>query len=218
MIRINLLPQEYRRSERTSPKIFAAILFGIVLVCTAFGWFGMVFFGDLAELEAQNEVLTEQLAQKSKQAGYHDTLQGQRVDFVQRVQTIQDIGKSRRLWTRFVDQVLDVVNNNGDTERHLAWFDGMNVIEQGTQKDVGPRVNLDGGAVQGDSMAKVANLHEDFERAPFAIDMSAKSDPQGKINIDKKKTPQESFQFPMQLEFKPPSAWLKNNTPTAPGR
>ncbi len=34
MIRINLLPEEYRRSERTSPKIFAATLVGVIVVCS----------------------------------------------------------------------------------------------------------------------------------------------------------------------------------------
>ena len=47
MIRINLLPESYRRAERTSPKVFAAALVGVILVCSSIGWFGMTYFGDL---------------------------------------------------------------------------------------------------------------------------------------------------------------------------
>ena len=32
MIRINLLPESYRRAERTSPKVFAAALVGVLEV------------------------------------------------------------------------------------------------------------------------------------------------------------------------------------------
>jgi len=44
------------------------------------------------------------------------------------VQTIQEIGNGRRCWTRFMDDLLDVVGNSGPIERHLAWFDGISVI------------------------------------------------------------------------------------------
>ena len=57
MIRINLLPEEYRRSERTSPKIFAATLGGVILVCSVFGWFGFVYFGELGKLEAEHAAI-----------------------------------------------------------------------------------------------------------------------------------------------------------------
>ncbi len=47
MIRINLLPEEFRRSERTSPRVFAATLMSVIAVCSAAGWFG--FEGIVAE-------------------------------------------------------------------------------------------------------------------------------------------------------------------------
>ena len=73
MIRINLLPEEYRRSERTSPKIFAATLVGVIVVCSGFGWFGYIYFGELGKLEAEHAAVAEQLGRVTETATYYDS-------------------------------------------------------------------------------------------------------------------------------------------------
>lgn len=205
MIRINLLPEEYRRGQRLSTKVFAAALGGVIMVCAAFGYFGMIYFGELGELQARHRIIAEDLQRKLQQAAYYDKLESQRKDYLQRVQTIQDIGKSRRLWTEFMDQLIDVVNNNGDTERHLAWFDSITIKEDRN----GPSILLP-GAVQGSEIARVANLHEDIESSPFARDIATKSDPGGKLELDKNREPPESFGFTLKVNFLPPAKWAKN--------
>ncbi len=207
MIRINLLPEEYRRSERTSPKIFAATLAGVIMVCSVFGWFGYVYFGELGKLEAQHAAVAEQLSRVTETAMYYDTLEAQRKDYENRVKTIQDIGKSRRLWTKFIDQVLDVVNNDGNTERHMGWFDSIEV--KGARGKTGPTIQMP-GAVQGDELRRVGNLHEDVENGPFFVDIAAKVDPSGTVDADKDREPPEKIKFTLKMTFKPPSKWVKN--------
>ena len=192
MIRINLLPDEYRRSERTSPKVFAAMLGSVVAVCSVFGWLGMIYFGELSELQDQNTMVTETLARKQQRATYFDQLDGQRKDYTTRVQTIQNIGRSRMLWTKFLDEFLDVIDNNNDLERHLAWFDKVTIKDAARKK--GPIVTMP-GAVQGGEINKVANLHKDIMAADLFRDIASKSPPSGKVQEDKVKTPPKSYRF-----------------------
>ena len=127
MIRINLLPAEYRRGNRISPKVLGVAFGSALAVAASIGWFGIVYFGELGQLEREDAAVTGELAQKRVKGTYYDKLEANRQDYTTRVQTIQDIGKSRRLWSKFLDELIDVTNNNGDTERHLAWFSGMTV-------------------------------------------------------------------------------------------
>ncbi len=205
MIRINLLPVHYRRGHRISVRVLATAVGSAIVVCAAVGWFSLVYFGELGELETQHQLIAQDLEQKQQRAAYYDKLETNRKDYLSRVSTIQEIGKSRRLWSKFVDELLDVVNNDGNTDRHLAWFDGLNVSGEPKR---GATVNLP-GAVQGSEMNRIANLHEDIGNGPFWADIQSMSDPGGKLELDKTREPQESFRFTLQLQFKPPAAEAK---------
>ena len=127
MIRINLLPVDLRRGSSIPTKVLAAAFAAALAVSGAIGWFGIVYFGDLGNAEQALLDVEAKLDERNKRVAYHDKLESNRKDYATRVQTIQDIGKSRRLWSKFLDELIDVTNNNGDTERHLAWFAGMTV-------------------------------------------------------------------------------------------
>src|SRR5688572_25759440 len=101
MIRINLLPEEFRRVDRSSPKVFAASLVAIILVCCGGGWFGLTYFGELGELEVASKQLVETLLAKNEQAKYSDALVRERAAYETREATIRQIGASRMLWTEF---------------------------------------------------------------------------------------------------------------------
>lgn len=200
MIRINLLPAEYRRGNRISPKVLATAFGSALAVAASIGWFGIVYFGELGQLERQDVAVTDELAQKKQKVGYFDKLEVNKKDYSARVQTIQDIGKSRRVWSKFMDELVDVVNNSGDTDRHLSWFDSLNVKTD--KRSRAATITLP-GAVQGDEMAKVANLHQDIELAPFFKDIESKTPPGGKRTFDKGRVPSESFAFQLQMTLKP---------------
>lgn len=208
MIRINLLPPEYRRTERTSPKVFATTLLGVILVCSSFGWFGFVYLGELGNLEAEESAVSEDLASKKRQVGYHDALLKEAKEFEKRSDTIQAIGKSRIVWTKIVDELIDVVNNEGDTDRHLSWFKSM-TVKPGDGKKKGPTITMPGW-VQGDSLKKVADLHEDLEGAPFFVDVASKSAPSGVVQTNAKRIPPEALFFNLKWSFEPPKNWAKN--------
>lgn len=198
MIRINLLPHEFRRGHRISVKLLAASVGAAVVACAAIGWFGLVYFGDLGEVEARHRQVAQELQEKSVKATYYEKLEANRKDYTSRVQTIQEIAKSRRLWSKFLDELIDVVNNDGDTERHLGWFEGITVT--GDPKR-GVTVTMP-AYVQG-TLDRVANLHDDIEAAPFWPDIKTKSIPTGKAETDKNRDPPEAIKFSLKLDFWP---------------
>ncbi len=199
MIRINLLPVDLRRGNRISPKVLAAAFASAIAVSGAVGWFGIVWFGDLGHAEQGLQEVEAKLAERETRVAYHDQLEANKADYATRVQTIQDIGRSRRLWSKFCDELIDVVNNNGDTERHLAWF-GSITVKPDPQK--GPTVTLP-SSLQDDDSSRIANFHEDLEAAPFAPEVSFKSDPAWAVERDNSRVPQLSLNFPMTIQFHP---------------
>lgn len=198
MIRINLLPAELQRGNRLSGKVMATAFAAAVLVSAAIGWFGIVYFGDLGAAEQRLSKVEATLAERGKLAAYHDELETNQKDYATRVQTIQDIAKSRRLWTKFMDELIDVVNNNGDTERHLAWFTSI-----GVKSDQRGATVTTPGFVQDADKSRLANFHEDLEHAPFASQLVSKSDPTFKLEMDKQRVPPASLSFPMVMQLGP---------------
>ena len=219
MIRINLLPEDFRRSERTSIKLFAATLAAVVFVCSGVGWFGLVWFGELAQLEEERASVEDSLRQKRERVVYHDALEVEKKDYEARSETIMNIFRSRMSWTEVLDQMIDVVNNDGNTERHMAWFRSMSAREAADSKN-GPTVQMP-GYVQGAKVSKVGDFHDDLEHAPFFVDIAEKSAPGGSVEMDQKRSPPEALAFDLRYAFKSPKDWTyrtKNQTKPAGGK
>ena len=216
MIRINLLPEAYRRPERTSPKVFAAALAGVILVCSSLGWFGMVYFGDLDKIQVKHKGVTETLTSVKKRAALYDSLVQERKDFSKRADTIKSIQKGRRLWTKFMDELIDVITNDGETDRHVAWFNSIQVRGSRDGRK-GPTIVLP-GFVQGKDIRKIANLHDDVENTGFFKDMEEYPPPAGVKKVDHDLFPPESFSFSWKLQFRPASKWVKNQAGATPSK
>ena len=206
MIRINLLPEEFRRSERTSPRVFATMLLSVIFVCCTFGWFGYVYLGELGRLEMEHMELSERLTNLNERVTYFDDLSREKTDYSERAQTIEEISGSRILWTKVLDEFIDVVNNAGDVERHRSWFRQMQVRD-GRSK-VGPKVTMPGW-VQGGDLRRVANFHDDLWQVPFFVHVAKKSLPSGKRNEDPTKNPKLSLGFNLNWVFQRPQDWKR---------
>lgn len=198
MIRINLLPADLRRGNRLPAKVLGAAFGCALAVSAAIGWFGLVWFGDLGNAEDRLVAAETKLAERQKKVTYADDLEANQKDYTARVKTIMDIGKSRRVWSKFLDELIDVVNNNGDIERHLAWFD--NITVKGDPKN-GTQVTMQ-ASVQGEEQDRLANFHDDLEAAPFGKEVT-RSDPQWTKALTKERVPPVSLRFPLTLKFAP---------------
>lgn len=198
MIRINLLPADLRRGTRLPAKVLAVAFGSALAVSASIGWFGLVWFGELGAAENRLAVAEEKLTQRTAKTVYVDQLETNKTDYSTRVQTIQDIGKSRRVWSKFLDELIDVVNNNGDSDRHLAWFNGITV--KGDPR-AGFKVTM-AASLQGNEQSRLANFHDDLEAAPFGKEVR-RSDPTWKLDRDEARVPPTSLKFPLELLFEP---------------
>ena len=213
MIHINLLPDEYRKAERTSPKLFATVLLAVVAVCSAFGWFGFVYFGDLGKLEVEHAAVQEELKGMADQVTYHDRLLKERQDYQQRAKTIEQIGQSRIVWSRILDELIDLVNSGVETNRHQAWLASLAVSEG--RGNEGPKLTIPGW-VAGESFRVLADFNEDLRAAPFARFAKSISDPSGNLAYDAERKPSAYIKFPMSFEFRPAKEWKKLAKDAAP--
>lgn len=204
MIRINLLPEEYRKAERTSPKVFAALLLSVVLVCCSVGWFGYIYVGELNRLEMKAAQAAESLTTLTPQVAYHESLTAETNDFKSRLDTIEQISKSRVLWTEILDQLIDTIDNAQDPDRHVAWFNSMTVTDG--KGPVGPKVTIP-GMVQGDNINRLTYFHDDLSRTPFFRNVIKMSLPEGAKVEDPKRRPPEAFRTSLQWTFKPTAEW-----------
>jgi len=214
MIRINLLPEEYRRADRTSPKVFGAMIAAVVLTCSVFGWFGLIYFGELRDFEKRHETVSSTLATESKRAAYYDQLVKEEKEFSKRANTIVTIASSRLLWTKLLEELIDVVNNN--TDRHVCWFTSLD-IKEGTPSKQGPSVNMP-GMVQGSKITMVANFHEDLEKTEFFKDVKEVTAPSAVQHIAKDRYPQEAYGFNLKWTFKQAKGWAKNQLAGKPSK
>jgi hypothetical protein len=211
VIRINLLPADLRVGNRLPAKVLAAAFGAALCVSAAVGWLGLVWFGDLSAAEAKLQETEARLVDRTKKVTYVEQLEANKKDYALRVQTIQDIGKSRRVWSKFLDELIDVVNNNGDAERHLAWFDNVAVK---SDPKAGASVTMK-AAVQGSEQFRLANFHDDLEAAPFGKEVE-RSDPNWELDEDKVRLPAVSLKFPLSLKWKPTIVEAPKPKPAAP--
>lgn len=211
MIRINLLPADLRRGTRLPAKVLAVAFGSALAVSASIGWFGLVWFGDLGAAEEKLEITEAKLADRQRKVVYVDQLEANKKDYSTRVQAIQDIGKSRRVWTKFLDELIDTVNNNGDIEKHLAWFGNLTVKSDAKK---GATVNMQ-CSVQGNEQDRLANFHDDLQAAPFGKEVT-RSDPQWTLKTDTARVPPTSLIFPLTLQFEPTVKDAPKPRPAAP--
>lgn len=206
MISINLLPQEFRRRDRISSRTLGATVLGVLTVCSTAGFLGYQWFGVYKVRQDERIRLEETLKSLQTSAIYQEQLVREVREYEKRTQTIQDISQSRVLWTRKLDQFIDVVNNEGDTERHMVWFKNLDV-KAGTGEG-GPIMSLN-GVSQSKEFARVANFLDDVQNHELFLNFAAISQPQGRVAYDDKKFPPETIEFPLDLTMKPPREWVR---------
>ncbi len=203
MIRINLLPEEYRRKSRTPIKLMLTVAGVVSVNAGLLSWWGFLAFGIQAEIESERAVLQTENDGLTPQVNYHKSLEGERLRFASREAALASITKSRIGWTRKIDELIDVVNDGGEGRRHFVWLDNLTVSQRpdARAKSAGT-VKSDGHSGSND-FAQVANFLEDLERSPFIQDFSPPAPPEGSQALaDKELVPSVVWAFPVSLSLK----------------
>jgi len=154
MIRVNLLPEEYRKVESTSLSLFLLFLVGVVLVALAFVfWLTLSLSGS----GIANELKERQahLMRVIEEAKVADRLQEELAQYDKRLRTIMAIRAGRIYWSKKLDLLVRVTPRNiWFTSVRMRQMDPYRVQEGGTVPS-----NADGGYLELDCFQKT----DDYE-------------------------------------------------------
>jgi len=205
MILINLLPQEYRKKQRTPIKFTVAVCTAVAVNCSLLAWWAWLAFGIKAEIESEYLVHRDTMESISPQVAYHRSLERENTQSKSREETLSAITGARISWTKKIDQLIDVINRGGDGEKYLIWLDDLSVEQSSDPR----RASFGGLRSSGHSgsanFAHVANFLEDVEASEFIKDFRPPAPPQGsQSSVDANLIPAEVWSFPLQLDLRAP--------------
>ncbi|MFT5052108.1 MAG: hypothetical protein ACI8QZ_003540 [Chlamydiales bacterium] len=208
MIRINLLPEEYRRKTRTPLRMMAAIVAIVAVNGSLLAYWSWLSFGILTQVETQHAVLRVDMEGLAPQVEYHDELRAETSVYASRETTLAEITKNRILWTRKLDELIDVVNLGGDGVRHYIWLDDLTVKQEtggrggsfGSLKAAGHS-----GSAKWDQVANFLEDVEDRSLSGFLDTFATPSSPEGTQNPpDPELIPSEAWSFPFAVQILSP--------------
>jgi len=210
MIRINLLPEEYRKKTRTPLKLLVAVSALVAVNAGLASWWGWTVFGIHAKVESERATLQLEMDGLAPQVAYYHSLESESKQYKSREKTLAAITADRISWTRKLDELIDVANAGGDGSRHLVWLDDLNVTQSvdGNAKNFGS-VRAAGHSGS-DKFAQVANFLEDLETSAFIDDFEKPSPPEGtQTLVDETLVPPVAWAFPLSLSLKGPEERAK---------
>ncbi len=107
MIRINLLPKELQQAARTPVKLFVAIVVGIVLVLGSAFTYSYFWFNTMV-LAERVERKKDEVEHLKANAAEVDSLLDDIEDYKQRERAIISIKTNRILWSRKLDELVQI--------------------------------------------------------------------------------------------------------------
>lgn len=205
MIRINLLPEEFRKKSRTPFKLLAAISALVAVNACLASWWGWTVFGIHAKVESERVTLQLEMDGLSPQVTYYHSLETESKQYKSREKTLGAITADRISWTRKLDELIDVANAGGDGSRHLVWLDDLTVAQSNDANTKNYGSVRAAGHSGSDKFAQVANFLEDLEGSAFIDDFEKPSPPEGtQTLIDETLVPPVAWAFPLALSLKAP--------------
>ena len=210
MIRINLLPEEFRKKSRTPLKLLFTIT-GLVAVNAGLAsWWGWTVFGIHAKVESERATLQVEMDGLTPQVNYYHSLETESKQYKSREKTLGQITADRISWTRKLDELIDVANAGGDGSRHLVWLDDLTVAQSNDASTKNYGSVRASGHSGSDKFAQVANFLEDVEGSAFIDDFEKPSPPEGtQTLVDETLVPPVAWAFPLALSLKAPEERAK---------
>lgn len=213
MIRINLLPEDYRKRTRMPVKKILAIAGVVAINAGLASYWGYLTMGVAKDVEGQYDVRKTEMDGLTPQVAYHDALSHEIQLFSSREKTLSEITMNRVLWTQKMDELIDIVNAGNDME-HFVWFDDVTAklaASTGgrTQNFGSMEANGHSGSEQWNKLANFLDDVVDPELTPFIHDFETLNRPQGRKNdSDEDLIPAVNWAFPLKLSLRSPEERL----------
>ncbi|MEZ6020651.1 MAG: hypothetical protein R3F17_11260 [Planctomycetota bacterium] len=210
MIRINLLPEDYRRRTRMPVKKILAIAGAVAVNASLAAYWGWLTMGVARDVESQFTVHKTEMDGLAPQVKYNESLEAGDQLFSTREKTLAEITMNRVLWTRKMDELIDVVNSGNDID-HFVWFDDITARLEargggGRTPSFGTvEANGHSGSEKWDRLANFLDDLVDTNLTPFILDFENLNRPQGRKNEgDKDLIPPVNWAFPLKLSLRSP--------------
>jgi len=212
MITVNLLPEEYRRRAKSPIGIIAAISAAVLLNASLFAYWGYLHFGVSANIATTRDVLQADLNGLKWQVDYHKSLEAEIATRSKREQTLSQITKNRVLWTKALDEMVDIVHAGREGVDHFVWFDDVQANVRTDKRDHG---YLKAQGVSGsEDYDQVANFLEDLEDPSLSTltgVFNRPADLQATLNAaDETLIPSVTWSFPLNMSLLSPEDRVKN--------
>lgn len=203
MIRINLLPEEFRKKARTPVKLVLALVAVVTVNASLVTWWAWQRVGVQSEIESEAASLQTEMDGLAPQVAYLQSLESEAKQYKSREETLASITTSRVSWTKKLDELIDVVNRGQNGQRHLVWLDDLQVSQTSDPKAKVPGTVRASGHSGSDKFAQVANFLEDLESSTFIADFQPPAPPEGsQTNVDESLMPPVAWSFPLSLTLK----------------
>lgn len=124
MIKINLLPPEYRVKERTPLPMMMGILGGVAVCAVAVFGFLYVRLVMLNEAKADLEDVQKRRDDLALQAKNYDDLEREQKTLEARSDTVKNLEKSMYKWGRTIDELALLIDEAGKAKIH-SWITGL---------------------------------------------------------------------------------------------
>jgi hypothetical protein len=205
MIKVNLLPPEYRKVDGTPIARLATTIAGVFLVACAGGFWGYVHLAWLAQARDERVQKEEELASLKAQAERSQALLKEFKEYQRRRDTIEKIGSSRFLWSKKLDEWADLIHNKGDTKRHMVWLNSIRI--QNGRRPNSPVDMVIHGWSAGDMSRKLSDFNSDIKHAEdFFADCISVDPPEGqRVGFDDGNVPTQAWEFTFNIDFKQPN-------------
>lgn len=202
MIRVNLLPQEYRKAEATPLKqFFATVGAAVVLALAGVGW-AYVHWGVLVPTRQDKENIDSTVNTQKPQVQDSKNLASALQELKDQYSKIDKVAENRIIWSRKIDEVWEVVVSPTPANKYEVWLKGLSGRLTGAVKSGGD-VQF-GGTSSGPQVFKMADFHDAVKASEFFKDFSEITYPYGTreelVGADREPKEGWTFQFTMQLK------------------
>jgi hypothetical protein len=204
MIRVNLLPPEYRKVEGTPVARLAATILGVLAVACSAGAWGYVHMAKLEKARDEREQMEFDLKTVTAQAERSQALLREFKEYQRRRETIEKIGAQRVLWSRKLDELADLIHNKGDVKRHLVWLNSIRT--QNGRFPTSP-VQLVIHGWSGGESKKLADFNDDIKKSEdFFPDFYSVDPPVGSVvGWDDDNVPNTAWEFTFGMDLRQPN-------------
>ena len=202
MIRVNLLPQQYRKAEATPMKQFFATVGAAVIVTLAVVGYLYVDLKLLASKQQELAILKDDIKAQEVQVKVSRDMDAWLKDYIDQYEKIDKVTENRQVLSRKMDEFWELVVNPNPPDKYMVWLKGLNVALKPGDAKTGGTTSF-AGVSAGPQMYKLFDFHEAIKTSEFYRDYMDITYPYGnRVSLTQTREPGEGWDFSFNANMK----------------